>query len=323
VVAASNKMKLKLLGLPVIENLGDFSVCTRLSKSMIWKLSYCSDKYYHEYTIPKKDGTNRVISQPSKKLKALQSWILRNILSNLESSSCCKGFETGLTILDNASPHIGSTIVLSIDIDDFFPNISAQKIFSVFNTIGYNPFISSILTKICTHNNCLPQGGPCSPRLSNLVCIRMDNRIQGYVGKRGIIYTRYADDMTFSDLTRFKALKALPTIEKIINDEGFKLNTEKTRVAGIARAKRVTGLIVNDKGAGIGARKFKEIRARIHHLTYSREKRNVALLNEVRGWLAFIKSVDKKRYDYAKNYVLNLQTQPFHKNKLIQELHLK
>lgn len=320
---SSNKMKLKLLGLPVIETLADFSLYTHLSPNIIWKLSKFSEKYYFVYSIPKRDHGKRIISQPSRELKAIQAWILGNILDKLEPSSSCKGFEKGLTILDNANPHVGSSFVLNIDIDNFFPSISSNKVFSIFATVGYNNLISSIITKICTYDNSLPQGSPCSPKISNLVCIRMDNRIQGYVGKRGIIYTRYADDMTFSGLTPYKVLHILPTIEKIVNSEGFTLNKQKTRVAGLARAKRVTGLVVNEKDAGIGTQKFQILRAKIHHLTHSKMKNNYELLNEVKGWLAFLNSVDRKRYEKAKMYIFDLQKRVERKNRLIHKINVE
>ena len=319
----SNKMKLKMLGLPAMEDLDDFSLCTHLSKKAIWTLSRFSDNFYFEYTISKDNGTYRTISQPSKELKALQAWVLRNILDRLQSSPSCKGFEKKTTILDNALPHIGCSIVLSVDIEDFFPSITANKVYAVFYTIGYNSLVSSILTNICTHKKTLPQGSPCSPKLSNLICIRKDNRIQGYVGKRGITYTRYADDMAFSGLSPQKVIRIIPTLTKIIADEGFNLNPNKTRVAGLARAKRVTGLIVNEKEAGIGAQKFKTLRAKIHHLTYEKEKNNIELLNEVRGWLAFLNSVDKKQFNRAKKYIVELKGLPIHKSRLIQNLVLE
>ena len=44
----------------------------------------------------------------------------------------------------------------------------------------------------------LPQGSPCSPILSNMVCINLDRRLSGLARRFRVDYTRYADDMTFS-----------------------------------------------------------------------------------------------------------------------------
>ena len=194
----SNKIRLSLLGLPSIDSLEDLSSLTHLSSGLLFRLSKYSDKFYFIYDIPKKSGGVRTISQPCKELKAIQSWILRNILDHLSASSACKGFEKLTNLLDNAKPHIGANAFMHLDIEDFFPSIKINQVWSVFRTVGYNPRISSILAQICTYKGSLPQGSPAAPKLSNLISLRLDNRLLGYVGKRGITYTRYADDLTFS-----------------------------------------------------------------------------------------------------------------------------
>src|SRR5256885_1180224 len=100
----TNTFRLNMLGLPVIQDLDDFSNVTHISKFTLYQLSKNSDKYYKTYTIPKKNGKGRLISQPSKKLKGLQSWILINILNRLSVSSSCKGFEKGSSTFNNAEP---------------------------------------------------------------------------------------------------------------------------------------------------------------------------------------------------------------------------
>jgi len=208
----SDKFRLSLLGLPAITSLDEFSAVTHLSKGLIYRLSKFGDNYYKTYEISKKSGAKRKISQPSSELKSLQGWINKNILERLSVSPACKGFEKQMTIRDNASPHIGSNALMSLDLEDFFPTIKINQVWSVFRTIGYPPRVSAILSAICTYENALPQGSPTSPKLSNLVTIKLDKRLLGYVGKRGVVYTRYADDLTFSAYSPSKLFKmAHPT----------------------------------------------------------------------------------------------------------------
>ena len=305
-MAKTEIVKLNMLGLPVIQSTDDFSVATHISKYTIYQLSHHSYKYYKTYVIPKKSGGKRTICQPSKKLKGLQSWILVNILNKIQVSPSCKGFRKGSSTLDNAVPHIGANTILNLDLKDFFPTVTTKQIYNLFKTIGYNKLIATIFTNICTYKNMLPQGSPCSPMLANLTAWTLDLRIQGYVGKRGISYTRYADDLSFSGLNPSKVVKIIPMIKNIIGEENFVVNHKKTRMASSARAKIVTGLIVNDDSVGIGKQKYKKLRAKIHHLTLPLEQTNEKLLYHVGGWLSYLNSVDKERLKKVKKYISEL-----------------
>ncbi len=87
---------------------------------------------------------------------------------------------------------------MKIDLKDFFHSIDKSKIFYLFKGIGYNSLVSNILTNLCTYEERVPQGAITSPVISNLVCKKLDYRLSGVASKRGISYTRYADDMYFS-----------------------------------------------------------------------------------------------------------------------------
>lgn len=305
-MSKSDNIRLNMLGLPLIQDIDDFSKLTHVSKYTIYQLSKHADKYYKVYSIPKKSGKPRIISQPSKKLKGLQSWILVNILDKLKVSGSCKGFEKGTSIASNAEPHKNANTLLTIDLKDFFYTIKRKQVYNIFSAIGYNNSISAILTSLCTFEGALPQGSPCSPRLANLCAWILDVRIQGYVGKRGINYTRYADDLSFSGLNPSKVVSLIPMIKTIIEDEKFSINTKKTRVAGSARAKVVTGLVISNNSFGIGKHKYKKIRAKIHHLTRNEQQSDFKLLYEVNGWLSYLNSVDKKRLSQVKKYIKEL-----------------
>lgn len=305
-MSKTDAIRLNMAGLPVIQTIEDLSELTHISKYTIFQLSKNSNKNYKSYTIPKKSGKLRTINQPSKKLKGLQSWILINILNKLKVSSSCKGFEKESSIAKNAEPHIGANTVLTIDLKDFFPTVKQKQVFNIFKAIGYNNVIAVILTNICTYEDALPQGSPCSPKLANLSAWQLDVRIQGYVGRRGINYTRYADDLSFSGLSPVKVVQILPMIKKIVEDEEFKINPAKTRIAGSSRAKIVTGLVLSGETFGIGKRTYKNVRAKIHHLTLAKEQANIKLLYQVNGWLAYLKSVDPKRLNKALKYIKEL-----------------
>ncbi len=298
-----NVYSLKNAGLPAITSLDNFAKEIRLSSGKIRYLSATAEFHYKTYDIPKTGGKFRTIAQPSRELKAIQSWILRHILDKLSSSTYSKGFEVGSSILDNAQPHIGYNYILTIDLEDFFPNIIPSKIFGVFSSLGYNREMCILFTNLCVFKQGLPQGAPTSPKLANLVCARLDARIQGYAGPKGIVYTRYADDITLSAHTAQKIQKMKQFINTIISDEGFKINHSKTKVCGTKRQKKITGLIVSEKSAGIGREKLREIRAKLHYL-FTGKNDNYSHVN---GLLSYTYSVDKKSYNKLYFYINNLK----------------
>lgn len=302
----NENIRLNMLGLPIIQTIDDFSQITHLSKYTLYQLSERSDFHYKKFQLKKKSGGTRTICQPSKNLKGIQAWILVNILNKLKVSDSCKGFEKGSSTADNARPHINANCMLTIDLSDFFGTVTDIQVYNVFKSIGYNKLISTMLTNICTCNSSLPQGSPCSPKLANLITWKLDKRIQGFVGKRGITYTRYADDLSFSGLHPSNTVQILPIVKRIIEDEGFRVNPKKTRVAGASRAKRITGLVVSNNRFGIGTKKYKKVRSKIYHLTKPSEQKNTTLLNEVTGWISYLNSVDKPRFRKALKYVEEL-----------------
>lgn len=303
-----DKIRLKFFGLPIIESIDDFSQFINISKSRIFVYSKNNYYFYRTYSIPKKNGKKRVICEPSKGLKGVQAWILNNILNKLSPSEFSKGFEPRLSLNDNLKPHVGASAVLNIDLKDFFKSINDKRVFILFKSIGYNDLISTILTNLCTYDGYLPQGSPCSPKIANLICWNLDIRIQGLVGKLGIVYTRYADDMSFSGLVASKLTKLLPIIEAICLDEGFKLNSKKTRIMGKSRSLQITGLILYKGRYGIGRKKYRELRVKIHNLvnTTILDDTTNKKLHHLEGWMFYLNDVDKVRQTIILKYINNL-----------------
>lgn len=234
------------LGLPVFSDLNEFSKLIGLSTRLLYCLSKKTDRYYKIKYIPKRNGGRRQISIPSYTLHIVQKWILFNILNKLTPSDQAMAFRRGKEYgaKQNANCHAETLYGLSIDLKDFFPSISARKVFTIFSDIGYNDFAATLLTNLCTLNGCLPQGSPCSPSIANLVALTLDHRLFGLCQKRGIIYTRYADDMYFSCDNKVLLQRYAPVIKRIIEDEGFCINEEKVHYSVPSNRKQITGITV-------------------------------------------------------------------------------
>jgi RNA-directed DNA polymerase len=94
----------------------------------------------------------------------------------------------------------------------------------------------------------LPQGAPTSPALANLAAFPLDVRLTALARSMSATYTRYADDLFFSgDAGVARAADRLHVlVAAIALDEGFSINTRKTRVMRRGVRQRVTSIVVND-----------------------------------------------------------------------------
>lgn len=223
-------------------------------------------QHYQQFAIAKKTGGTRLISAPMPRLKRLQYWILEQVLQPLALTEQAHGFVMGRSIVTNAKPHLGQQVVINLDLKDFFPTISYARIKGVFAQLGYNHEIATLLALLCSepvtqtveldgqryylnqNPRRLPQGAPTSPYLSNLVTRQLDKRLQGLAQKYGFIYTRYADDLTFSSANSEAPIRGLlHWVHAIVKEEGFQVHPDKTRIMQRGRRQEVTGLIVNQQ----------------------------------------------------------------------------
>lgn len=298
---------LKSLKLPIIKDIQDLSNEVSLSKRIIYLLSKCNQNFYKRFYIDKKDGTKREILNPSYSMKMLQRWILENILYKVLVSEASVAYKkgSGHSTKKNAELHKKSLYIMKLDISNFFHSISRQRVYYLFKRIGYNKLISNTFANICTYKDYLPQGAVTSAYLSNIICYKLDRRLLGFCGRRDIIYSRYADDLTFSCDNKdiLKKLKAV--IYEIIIDEGFEINEKKTRFLSPKSRKRITGITVNNGNLKAPKEMKKKVRAMIHHAIVSK---NYSQLNSVKGYIAYINSIEKGYNDKIKKYINRFQS---------------
>jgi len=295
---------LNSLNLPILKNFDDLSNQLAISKRLLFILSNNTAEHYRKFYINKQNGTKREILSPSKSLKLIQRWILKEILEKLSVSDESMAFVPKLNgINQNATTHRYSTYLLEMDLRNFFPSIDKKQVFFLFRNIGYNNLISTILASLCTYNDYLPQGGVCSPYISNLIAFKLDRRLKGLCSKRDILYTRYADDITFSCDNKLTLKKLRPIVEEIIKDEGFDINKDKTRFISPGSHKRVTGITIHN--GKLKARKIlkKELRALIYSSILDSD---YSSKNRIVGLISHINSIEKGYKNNIINYVTNL-----------------
>lgn len=189
--------------------------------------------------------------------------ILNNHLNKLYiAPECVHGFIKGRGIKTNANNHLGKKFILTVDIHDFFESINIEMLIEALCNKGFSYEISKSIANIVTVEKKLIQGFHTSPTLANIVFEKIDKELQEV--DKNIIYTRYADDLTFSSDNE---IECYTTIKKIIENHGFRVNERKTKVMKRGQNQYVTGLTVFDSTyPRIPKRVKKQIRLEIHYI---------------------------------------------------------
>ena len=118
----------------------------------------------------------------------------------------------------------------------------------------------------------LPQGAPTSPMLANLAMREFDAKAAAIARQNGMVYTRYADDLSLSTdqaMTKADCSRVIGKIYKLMGSIGLSPNVTKTRVSPPGARKIVLGLLVD----GAKPRLSREFRALMRlHLHYLLKK---------------------------------------------------
>ena len=230
----------------------------------IYSISNNIEKNYKVYKIKKRNGKYRTIYEPNSMLKQIQKKILINILNNKSIAKYAKAYYKGISLKDNAIPHINKKIILKLDIKNFFESISFLDVYNACFSIEYFPkSVGFILTYLCTYDNHLTQGSPTSAYISNLIMKEFDEEIGNWCNINDISYTRYSDDMTFSG--NFNPSELIIKIRKMLYKLGLELNNDKIHIVNKSQSQNVTGIIVNEK-LQVNAKYRNKIRQEIYYI---------------------------------------------------------
>ena len=211
---------------------------------------------------------NRVLSVPNELLRRVQRRVLETYLYTLKPSEYATAYLPGFSVRMNAQPHTGREFIVKTDILHFFDSIDEDLVWRTVRELGFSIPATTLLTNLCVYRGRLPQGAPTSPHLANLVMRRFDERLGAWCAERGITYTRYCDDMTFSgERDAVCGVGLIGTVRKELQRMGLQLNDAKTAFIPASQQQRVTGAVVNEK-----TRLAREARRELRQAVYYCEK---------------------------------------------------
>lgn len=224
----------------------------------IWALD--ESRRYQRFEIARRSGDDpRAINAPIKPIKDMQRTLAQHLAQIYRPRAHVHGFIEGRSVLSNSSRHRRKTWVLRVDLWKFFDEINFGRVRGIFlkPPFDYPEEVATTLAQLCCHQNALPQGAPTSPIISNLVCRQLDSELADLARRERCHATRYADDITIStDRTVFPASLASweggrstvgPELGELIEENGFEVNEQKTKLTRYTQRQRVTGLVINEK----------------------------------------------------------------------------
>jgi len=253
--------------------------------------------HYRHYTRPKKGGGRREITEPDAKLKQLQQEILTRYLAREVPHPAALAYLKGHSTAHHVWAHAGAEIVITADVEDFFPRTSAGRIEDWWRTRSDSD-LARLLTRLTTYRGGLPQGAPTSPALSNLVNHELDVRLTLRAEAAGAHYTRYCDDLAFSWPHGFRAPSDFePGVRATLHEFGYALHPEKGWRAYRRRDEpEITGLILTRHGR---IRLPDKLRRTMQNLARSDDPRDAQRLEGYRGYEAMVTKRPRRKLSSA------------------------
>lgn len=257
---------------------------------------------YKQFIIPKRNGEGRLIAQPAKQVKILQRNIISIIKEKVKVHDCAYAYQTGKNIKANAVLHSKNDYLLKMDFKNFFLSIKPITFLMVLKQHGINisegdaESISNLFFWKLRRNSPLRLsiGAPSSPFISNATMYFFDLYLNKACEELGIVYSRYADDLTFSTNVK-DVLKLVPgKVRKILDENNLKtikINHAKTVFSSKKFNRHVTGVTLNNLDEiSLGRKKKRLLSSKIHK--YILGALNVDEVLQLKGMLGFANYIE-------------------------------
>ena len=206
----------------------------------------------------------------------------------------------------------GHQFCIDLDLEQFFDNVNHSKLIEVIGRTVKDGRVVSLIHKYLnagvmvsgTHvptTKGVPQGGPLSPLLSNIMLNELDKELT----KRGHPFVRYADDCMIFCKSARAAERILESITKFIEGKLFlKVNRDKTGTGSVC-GKKFLGytfyfnkegcqLILHPKTMEKLKSRLRELTSRSNGMGYAQRKEKLKLF--IRGWVEYFKLAKMKGF---------------------------
>ena len=204
----------------------------------------------------------------------------------------------------------GYVYVVDMDLEKFFDTVCQSKLIEVLSRTIKDGRVISLIHKYLNAGVIangiferteigMPQGGPLSPLLSNIMLNELDKELE----RRGHRFVRYADDCMIFCKSKKSTERTLKNIIPFIEGKLFlKVNRKKTTVAHVSKVKYLGYSFYRNKGKcrfRVHTKSVAKMKNKIRELTdrnngMSNAKREENYQQFVRGWVNYFKLADMK-----------------------------
>jgi len=253
---------------------------------------------YREWSKSKGKGKGRrYFAAPCEELKLVQKAILDRFLLSIQVHFVRHGNQRGSSILTNAEAHAGfAKSLFSVDIVNAFPTVFRSRIKAnlkrpwyyacrMFSGVELNDDdkerMLEALVDLLAWRDRLPQGPPTSPRVLDIVCLKMDTEIYQMIQGNSTpfqeyCFTAYADDLAVSCNAESMPEELRDSVLRIVRDNGFIPHTRKDKTEYFSpetgKVPVITGLVINSTGRiTIPPNKVNQLRSRLYNLLKKKE----------------------------------------------------
>ena len=250
-----------------VTNLRYLGHLLHVEPALLKELAVGASAYYRPFSKQDKSGKVRRSDNPTGALKIVQGRIRRQLLNQAPVDDVVQGGVRGRSAETNAAIHAGSGLVVKVDIRDFFPTVSSRMVKRAFVRLGVGRKIASLLARLTTIEDRLPQGASTSTDLANLCMSSVDCEVKRLVGQ-GVRYTRFLDDLVLSG--DFDGVEMMAVLCRCLRKYGFSPHRKrrKSRVMPASSNQSVTGFTVNRK-VSLSVEERRNIRAAVRRLEAS------------------------------------------------------
>lgn len=267
--------------------------------------------------IPKDNGQKRQLGIPTVVDRTIQQAIAQELTRVYEPlfSKSSYGFRpkrNAHQALRRCRDYVTEGYVYAVDLDleKFFDTVNHSKLMEVLSKTIKDGRVLSLIHKYLragvqvgvdfeSSEEGVPQGGPLSPLLGNVMLNELDKELE----RRGHKFARYADDMIIMCKSERSARRVMSSITRFIEGKLFlKVNKEKSQVAAVSKVKFLGYSFYKVKGEGrlrIHPKSVLKMRTRIKALTsrsngWGNERRKKELRQYITGWVDYYKLADMR-----------------------------